>query len=66
MKVSVNGETVELESTCTLRELLERLHAGKNPCAVELNERIVPRADLGSHMLSDGDSVEIVTLVGGG
>jgi sulfur carrier protein len=36
------------------------------PLAVEVNERVVPRADLGRCMLACGDRLEIVTLVGGG
>ncbi|MHC4429639.1 MAG: sulfur carrier protein ThiS [Planctomycetota bacterium] len=66
MKISVNGEPLDLESACTLGELLERLELTDRPCAIEVNERIVPRADQGTRTLADGDAVEIVTFVGGG
>lgn len=66
MRISVNGESLDLESACTLRELLERLELTDRPCAIEVNERIVPRADQQSRTLAEGDAVEIVTLVGGG
>lgn len=33
---------------------------------VEYNGKILPRADLGTVLLSDGDVVEIVSFVGGG
>jgi len=34
--------------------------------AVEVNRRVVPRRDHAATLLQDGDSIEIVTLVGGG
>ena len=66
MRISVNGEALTLESACTVRELLERLEMGERVCAVEVNERIVPRAEHDQRPLAEGDAVEIVTLVGGG
>jgi sulfur carrier protein len=37
-----------------------------SPCAVEVNARLVRRAERAATTLSDGDRVEVVTLVGGG
>ena len=34
--------------------------------AVEVNEALVPKREHPEHELADGDTVEIVTLVGGG
>jgi len=34
--------------------------------AVELNRRVVPRAEHPTTVLVDGDRIEVVTLVGGG
>jgi sulfur carrier protein len=34
--------------------------------AVEVNMALVPRESQNEHVLSDGDRLEIVTLVGGG
>jgi thiamine biosynthesis protein ThiS len=33
---------------------------------VEVNRKVVPRRQHAEHTLRDGDTVEIVTLVGGG
>lgn len=67
MKLTVNGEAYELTAESpTVRDLVERLGLGEQAVAVELNKRIVPRRDHEATALSEGDSVEVVTLVGGG
>ncbi|MHC4413840.1 MAG: sulfur carrier protein ThiS [Planctomycetota bacterium] len=66
MRICVNGESMTLDAACTVAELLKRLDLGRAACAVEVNARLVPKADHPGHTLADGDAVEIVTLVGGG
>ncbi len=66
MKVSVNGEAVTVPAACTVEELLERWRARRGACAVEVNAQLVPRGEHARRVLSEGDAVEIVTLVGGG
>ncbi len=66
MKIRVNGDQRTLENTCTIAALLDELNLGGQPCAVEVNTAVVPRREHAERVLSDGDSVEIVTLVGGG
>ena len=66
MKVIVNGEDVTLDGPCTVRELLARHELADVPCAVEVNKALVPKREHEGHVLTDGDQVEIVTLVGGG
>jgi sulfur carrier protein len=64
--ITVNGEPMTVPAAICVTELLERLGIGRRPVAVEINRQIVPRRRLGEHQLSAGDSLEIVTLVGGG
>ena len=67
MKIHVNGEERIFESAqLTAYELLERLGLQDRRVAVEVNQRIVPRAQHSEHRLQDGDKVEIVHFVGGG
>lgn len=66
MRISVNGEDLTLGPACTVSELLERLDLVGRACAVEVNQRIVPRAEHEERSLAEGDAVEIVTIVGGG
>jgi len=62
----VNGESVSMPTGATLAELLRRLSLEGKPVAVEHNRRVVPRAEHASVRLNHGDTLEIVTFVGGG
>lgn len=66
MKLIVNGEERSLRDGMTLGELVRELALEKRPIAVELNLAVVPKDRYGATRLTDGDRVEIVTLVGGG
>ena len=64
--VLVNGEPRRVQPGTTVESLLGALGALASPCAVEINQEIVPRSQHGARALSTGDRVEIVTFVGGG
>ncbi len=66
MKLTVNGEVREVRDELTLSELVRELSLERGPIAVELNRSIVPKARFGETTLAEGDTLEIVTLVGGG
>lgn len=62
----VNGEARRFPVGTTALAVVQALGMEGRPLAVEVNERVVPRADLPRCMLADGDRLEIVTFVGGG
>lgn len=64
--ITVNGERRAVESGASALDVVAELGLAGRPVAVEVNERVVPRRDLSACMLSAGDRLEIVTLVGGG
>jgi sulfur carrier protein len=66
MVVIVNGKRLAVPEGMTLRELIERQGLGAAACAAEVNKRLVPRKDQAMTILQEGDSVELVTLIGGG
>jgi sulfur carrier protein len=66
LNVIVNGEQIRLAEGIHIVELLERLGLKPERLAVEVNQRIVRRADWTSTALGEGDRVEIVHFVGGG
>jgi len=66
ISVRVNGEIQKLPPESTMSGLLESLHINNRYCAVECNRDLVPREEHATTTLSDGDEIEIVTLVGGG
>ena len=66
MNIQVNGEGREIAVGSTVANLLGELGVTQPHVAVEVNLEVVPRAQHGATILSDGDRVEVVTLVGGG
>ena len=67
MNIHVNGEERAFElPKLSASDLLEQLGLQGRRVAVEVNQRIVPRAQHAEHWLQDGDKVEIVHFVGGG
>lgn len=66
MRVVVNGDEREVPGGTTLERLIAILALAPERLAVELNRRVVRRAEWWSAELSEGDRVEIVHFVGGG
>ena len=63
--VKINGENLEIAGK-TLAEYLETTNYDPKRIAVEKNGDIVPKAQYGETLLEDGDSLEVVSFVGGG
>ncbi len=66
MRLTVNGDPMDLSEGMTAAALLEQLKLNPGLVVVELNLNILKRDDLVKAALSDGDQVEIVHFVGGG
>jgi thiamine biosynthesis protein ThiS len=66
MRVTVNGESRELDTAVSIAELLQTLHVPAARVAVEINEEVVPRDTYPRRRVSAGDRIEIVHFVGGG
>ncbi len=64
--ILLNGERRELASGISVAELIEALGLRPEHVAVERNRELIPRPRHPEVRLSEGDSLEIVTLVGGG
>lgn len=63
--VKINGEDLNIAGT-TLTEYLATTDYNPKRIAVERNGNIVPKAQYDETVLQDGDSLEIVSFVGGG
>jgi sulfur carrier protein len=64
--LQINGKRVELDQPTPLLTYLDRLGVNQRAVAIEHNNVIVERAEYASTVLRDGDTVEIVRMVGGG
>lgn len=63
--VKINGIELELAGM-TLSAYLATTDYDPGRIAVERNGKIVPKAQYGGTVLRDGDSLEVVSFVGGG
>ncbi|HYV57595.1 MAG TPA: sulfur carrier protein ThiS [Candidatus Nitrosopolaris sp.] len=66
VQVVVNDEPRAIAPGATVADLVATLGLGPRRIAVEVNRAIVPRAEYGSTVLHDGDTVEVIHFVGGG
>lgn len=66
MRIRLNGEPREVEAGLTLLRLLDRLAANPRAVAVAVNATVVPRAELATRTLAEGDDLEVIEPVGGG
>jgi sulfur carrier protein len=66
MTIELNGEVTAIEEETLLAALLQRLGVRSGRVAVEINQRVVPKAEYGLTVLRACDKVEIVNFVGGG
>ena len=63
--VRINGENFEIAGK-TVAEYLATTDYDPKRIAVERNGDIVPKSQYSETVLKDGDSVEVVSFVGGG
>lgn len=64
--LKVNGKYVALGSGITLKEFLESRGYNLQRIAVERNSEIVSRENFDVIRLNEGDTIEVVSFVGGG
>ena len=65
-EIMLNGDPHRIRIGSTVRDLLAELGLGVERVAVEVDRKIVRRADWDSRDLAPGASVELVHFVGGG
>lgn len=63
--VRINGEELDTAGK-TVAQILSESGYDVKRVAVELNGDILPKSKFDSTVIQDGDSVEIVSFVGGG
>ena len=66
MKIRVNGRTLEVAEETTLRDFIVSVRRQPEGVIAELNERVMTRDAWAGTLLREGDSLELVSLVGGG
>ena len=65
MTVTINGKREDVQAG-TVLDLLKAKNIDPHMVAVELNDRMVEREQLGNTAVTDGDTVEFLFYMGGG
>lgn len=66
MRITINGKDRELEAAANLHEMVLSFNLMPERVIIELNDKVIPRDMWRQTFLSDGDRLEMVSLVGGG
>lgn len=64
--MKLNGQQIHLQAPVALQALLEEHGYHSLRIAVEHNGDIVPKSDYATTMITDDDTLEVVSFVGGG
>ncbi|MFS8137805.1 MAG: sulfur carrier protein ThiS [Thermomonas sp.] len=66
MQIQLNGQNRQAPAQTTITALLAAEGLADRRVAVEVNGTIVPRSQHHTHVLHEGDRIEIVQALGGG
>ncbi len=66
ISVFINGNARSFQSPFSVADLINVLELTGKRVAIECNSEIVARSRFTTHLLADGDKLEVVVAVGGG
>ncbi|MCY2973992.1 MAG: sulfur carrier protein ThiS [Planctomycetota bacterium] len=66
LTIQFNGQPTSVPEGTTIEELIQSAGIPSRFCAVERNLEIVPKNRYAITTVEENDSIEVVTLVGGG
>ncbi len=66
MTITLNGQKKDIPDGMTVLGLLEHLNIQQQRVAVERNEMIVRKALYAETVIGEGDTLEVVSFMGGG
>lgn len=66
IKITLNGETAELEKPLTINQLIDSYDMNRETVVVELNGELPDKADYDTLLTKENDTIELIRFVGGG
>lgn len=66
MKVTVNGDEIEIKDSASVEDLIIQLSLTKKRLAVEVNQNIISKSRHSETRLVANDTIEIIHAIGGG
>ena len=64
--VTLNGKKHEIDTEKTIAMLLAEINVPTTGTAIAVNDEIISRTIHESHLIKDGDRIEIIRAIGGG
>ena len=66
IKIRVNGKFKSISENCKILDLVKDLKIPIKKVAIELNQEIIDKKNIGKISLKKDDKIEIVHFIGGG
>ena len=66
MNILLNNKKEKISEGMTIEKLLSNKEIKNKYFAVEINEQVIPKSTHGTHIIKNGDKIEIITAIGGG
>ena len=66
IKIKVNGKFVNIDKNQALSKFLKKLKIPLKKVAIELNQEIIDKKNIGKIKIEQNDRIEIVHFIGGG
>jgi sulfur carrier protein len=66
MQIFVNDQSLTVESSLTLQQLLEQIHQAEKGIALAINRHIVSRSQWPEKKVEEGDRITLIKATAGG
>ena len=66
VKIKINGKNFTIKPKMTLEDVIYKYKIPEKKVAIELNQKIVNKQNLGKIKIKNFDKIEIVHFIGGG
>nr|QCI06800.1 Thiamin biosynthesis protein S [Gayliella sp.] len=66
LKITINGQPFNCYSSMSIEDILLYLNINLHQVIIEYNRQIINSLDFSNILVEEGDSLEIITIVGGG
>lgn len=66
LTIFINGDPFNCDSRMSLHDILVYLRININTVIIEYNYSIIQKEDFSNVYLKDNDSIEVISIVGGG
>ena len=66
LKITINGQPFNCYASMSIEDVLIYLNINLHQVIIEYNRKVINALDFNKILVQEGDSLEIITIVGGG